>query len=116
MFEPKLWIKPTNTQWLVKEISQYLDWIIKKGIFDGEINIFLTNAKFVYDSSARKREGNFFGPFDKSIIPSLYFPLGDIFRTISRRGKENAVCDWLQYLTLFLYDYVDWQEDREFNS
>ena len=116
MFEPKLWIKPTNTKWLVKEISQYLDWIIKKGIFDGEINIFLTNAKFVYDSSARKREGNFFGPFDKSIIPSLYFPLGDIFRTISRRGKENAVCDWLQYLTLFLYDYVDWQEDREFNS
>ena len=93
-----------------------MDWIIKKEIFDGEINIFLTNAKFVYDSSARKREGNFFGPFDKSIIPSLYFPLGDIFRTISRRGKENAVCDWLQYLTLFLYDYVDWQEDREFNS
>lgn len=47
MFEPKLWIKPTNTKWLVKEISQYLDWIIKKGIFDGEMNIFLTNAKFV---------------------------------------------------------------------
>ena len=30
MFEPKLWTKPTNTKWLVKEISQYLDWIIKK--------------------------------------------------------------------------------------
>ncbi|MDG4964571.1 hypothetical protein [Lactococcus lactis] len=115
MFEPKLWIKPTNTKWLVKEISQYLDWVIKKQVFEGKINIYLTNANYVLDSKARGKEGNFSGSLNKIETPALSFPLGEIFKEISKKGKEIALCDWLQYLTFFLYCYVDWQKDREFN-
>ncbi|MFQ7167093.1 MAG: hypothetical protein ACLRPQ_01730 [Streptococcus sp.] len=70
MFEPKLWTKPTNTKRFVKK---YLNiWIDnKKRNFDGEINIFLTNAKF-YDSSARK-EGNFFGPLINQLFRHFIF-------------------------------------------
>ncbi|MDT2941566.1 hypothetical protein [Lactococcus lactis] len=116
MFEPKLWTKPTNSRWFIKEITQYLEWLTTNKYFEGEINIFLTNAKFIYDLSARKREGNFLGPFDRTKVPSLYFSLGELFKDISQNGKDNTLCNWLQYLTFFLYSYIDWQKDREFDN
>ncbi|EAK8386875.1 hypothetical protein CIC46_15170 [Listeria monocytogenes] len=107
-----------STQRLIKkEITKYLDWLIKHYNFPLEIKIIVYNHEYIRSvMTAIQVDASFFAPFDQKETGVLRVNVGDYGNILKDNSFKDIINVLLARISRQIQYYYQWVDNSEFNE